>query len=62
MTIENISNVPDVSSGMLRIAPRAQQIQIQTPLRTFPRHIVPPDSPPPLGKNPGFVFEITYDC
>ena len=48
MALENISNVPEVCSGMLRIDPGALHIQIffllnypQTPNRT--------DPPPPLG-------------
>ena len=46
MTLENISNVPEVCSGMLRIALRALHIPKflrggpQTPLRSFPQDSV----------------------
>ena len=42
MDLENISNVPHIYSGTLRIAPRALQFLNfpQTPLRSFPRDAV----------------------
>ena len=55
MALENIYNVPEVCSGLIRIAPRPLQIPIflgggppnppspQTPQRLW--HFVPPDPP-----------------
>ena len=43
MALENISNVPEVCSGMLRIAPKTLHIQNFLgggPFRSFPQHSV----------------------
>ena len=70
MALENISNLPDVCSGMLRIAPRPLQIinflaggppTPPPPPRTFPPsrtfcHL----TPPPPGKNPGSAPVILF--
>ena len=65
--LKNISNVPEIYSGMLRIVPRALHIQNflgggQTPPPppwlppTFPKYfsvtLMQTDPPPPMGKNP----------
>ena len=48
MALENISNVPDVCSGMLRIAPRALQNPPSVPspeTTSLCGHSVPPEPP-----------------
>ena len=50
MALKNISNVPHIYSGTLRIAPRLEHFSFyiflgetpQTPLRSFPRDAVIP--------------------
>ena len=55
MALEKVSNVPEVCSGMLRLAPIALQIP-DSPFPTVPSpetpgaslwHFLPPDPPPP---------------
>ena len=66
MALENIYNVPEVCSGMLRIAPRALQIlnfQPPPPLLTFILNasgvsLALCPTWPPLGKNPGSAPEL----